>query len=123
MRRFATICLLFVFCSAYTELGQVWKLPFLVQHFYTHQQQEGSTLAHFLFEHYGKSHEDEDKADDMKLPFKTLLNSPTEITIAPLENPKLEQPEVPGVPRLVPLHTLFVPSLFAQQIFHPPRTV
>lgn len=122
MRRFATICLLLLFCSVYTELGQVWKLPFLVQHFYTHQQQEGSTLAHFLFEHYGKSHEDEDKADDMKLPFKTVLDSPSVIAVTPLNKLELERPEIPGVPRFVPIHTLFVPSLFARQVFHPPRT-
>lgn len=123
MRRFATICLLILFSSVYSGLGQVWKLPFLVQHLYTHQQKEGATLAHFLSEHYGKPHEDEDKADDMKLPFKAFLNSPTEIATAPMAKLEIGRPDIPEAPRFVPFHTCFVPSLFARQVFHPPRTV
>jgi hypothetical protein len=123
MRKLATIMLLLVFSSSFTELGQLWKLPFLVQHFYTHQQQEGATVLHFILEHYGNNHEDADRDQDRQLPFKTPLNNPianAETRIVRIEIGKAVRPDVP---LFVPLHTSFVPSLYARQIFHPPRMV
>lgn len=123
MRKLATIFLLISFASTFTELGQLWKLPFLVEHFYTHQQQEGASLTHFILEHYGNDHEDADRAQDRQLPFKTNLNAPSVNVVPTVAKIEIRPAEVPEVARLVPLHTAFVPSLYALQIFHPPRTV
>jgi hypothetical protein len=122
MRQLATIFLLLVFGSSFTELGQLWKLPFLVQHFYTHQQQEGATVAHFILEHYGNDHNDADRDQDRQLPFKTALNSLTVNAEPGISKIEVKPTERPVVPRYIPLHTSFVPSLYARQIFHPPRT-
>lgn len=123
MRRLATIFLLVVFSSSFTELGQLWKLPFLVQHFYTHQQQEGATMSHFIREHYGNDHQDGDRDQDRQLPFKTPINSLTVNALPGIAKIEIEQAAAPEAPLFIPLHTSFVPSLYARQIFHPPRTV
>lgn len=122
MRKLATIFLFMVFGSSFTELGQLWKLPILVEHFYIHQRQEGASLAHFILEHYGNDHQDADREQDRQLPFKAPLNSlPVNATpgIAKME---ISHPATPEAPLFVSLHTSFVPSLYARQIFHPPRT-
>lgn len=123
MRKLATILLLIVFSSSFTELGQLWKLPFLVQHFYTHQQQEGATLTHFILEHYGNDHEDADRDQDMKLPFKTILDNPSINAVPGIAKLEIGKIEIPEAPRFVLLHTSFVPSIYARQVFHPPRIV
>lgn len=123
MRKLATIFLLLVFSSSFTELGQLWKLPFLVQHFYTHQQQEGATVSHFIWEHYGNDHQDADRDQDRQLPFKTPLHSLSVHALPGIAKIEIEQAEVPEAPLFVPLHTSFVPSLYTRQIFHPPRTI
>lgn len=123
MRKLATIFLLLVFSSSFTELGQLWKLPFLVQHYYTHQQQEDATLAHFIIEHYGNDHQDADRDQDRQLPFKTPLD-PLPVNALPgIAKLEIGPVPIPEVPSFVTLHTPFVPSLYARQIFHPPRTV
>lgn len=122
MRKLATILLLLVFSSSFTELGQLWKLPLLVQHFFTHQQQEDTTLVHFILEHYGSDHEDADREQDRQLPFKTPLDHPVVNAEPRLASIGITQAEIPDAPLFVPLHSSFVPSLYARQIFHPPRT-
>ena len=121
MRKLATIMLLLVFSSSFTELGQIWKIPFLMEHFYTHQQQEGASIVHFLLEHYGNDHQDADRDQDWQLPFKTPLNHLTVNAEARLARIEIAQAKTPDAPLFVPLHTAFVPSRYAQQIFHPPR--
>lgn len=123
MRKLATIMLLLVFSSSITELGQIWKLPFLIEHFYTHQQQEGASIMHFILEHYGNDHQDADRDQDRQLPFKTPLNNLTVNAEPRLAKIEIDQAETPEAPLFVPLHTAFVPSLYARQIFHPPRLV
>ena len=58
MRNRIAIFFLLIFAFATTELGQFFKLPLLVQHFYTHQSRESVTLLDFLAEHYVGNHED-----------------------------------------------------------------
>lgn len=123
MRKLATIFLLVIFTSSFTELGQLWKLPFLVQHFYAHKQEEGATVIHFIMEHYGNDHNDADRAQDQQLPFKASLNSPAVNMVPGIAKIAIDPVALPEAPRFVPLHTSFVPSLYAGQIFHPPRTV
>lgn len=121
-RRWAAILLLFIFSSAATELGQFLKLPFLVQHFYQHRQQEGLSLAAFLAEHYNSEHSDDDLQDDMQLPFKTLIDGPSLAVTLPAQRPDLKQPVEEAAEQPQPISTSFVPSQLVFQIFHPPRT-
>lgn len=55
-----------------TELHQLTKLPFLIQHYFEHKENDNHSLLYFLHLHYSKGDvKDKDYADDMKLPFKT----------------------------------------------------
>ena len=61
---------------ATTELYQLLKLPFLVEHFVEHKKQNKHiTLIDFLYLHYANGNvKDADYEKDMKLPFKTYSN-------------------------------------------------
>jgi hypothetical protein len=76
--------LLVVYLVTSTELGQLCKLPLLVQHYAEHKAENNSlSLIQFFYIHYGQGEirkVDDDK--DMKLPFKTPLVSANSIFIA-----------------------------------------
>ena len=62
---------------ATTELYQLFKLPFLIEHFIEHKEQnQNITLMEFLYLHYANGDvKDADYEEDMKLPFKSHNNS------------------------------------------------
>ena len=71
MKRIVAIFLLFTFLFTQTELKQLNKLPFMVQHFLKHNQ-NGMTLQQFIAHHYFNGDKKYvDNEQDMKLPFKT----------------------------------------------------
>lgn len=123
MKKFIAISFLFIFASATTELGQFLKVPILIQHFYSHQREEGMSLMAFLSEHYLGHHDDEDKNDDMQLPFKTIINGPTIVANFSIEKIEVKKASEPFVEKHLLLQTSFIPSQLVFQIFHPPRTV
>lgn len=69
------ILLLTVYLTSTTELGQLLKLPMLVEHFIEHRQKNpDSTVLRFLAIHYSGNHlqnhpRNEDYKEDQKLPF------------------------------------------------------
>lgn len=62
--------LLVLFLFANTEAHELLKLPFLVEHFVSHNNSESQSVVDFLNEHYGNSSESKD-GEHSKLPFKT----------------------------------------------------
>ena len=84
MRKVLAIWLLLIFSITQTELGQLLKIPSLVEHFHTHRQQN-STLSFidFLKDHYTKSHQDKDQSEDRKLPFQSSQFQSSSIAIVP----------------------------------------
>lgn len=88
-----------------TEVHQLLKLPYIFQHFSTHQQANNNiTFLQFLDMHYMHgSPKDNDYKDDMRLPFKSADNctaalSPAFVpmvnqgfSIKTMELPKLEK--------------------------------
>ncbi len=68
-----------VFITSFTEMYQFFKLPFLIEHYYEHKEQnDAMPLFSFLVNHYCYNKFDKDFDDDMKLPFKShecLTNS------------------------------------------------
>ena len=71
MRTFVTICLLVLMVSIHTPVGQLLKLPLLIEHFIKHQKQDGVSLFAFLDEHYSGVHNDAELPDE-QLPFKNI---------------------------------------------------
>lgn len=103
-----------------TPLGQVVKLPFLIEHFYKHNKLNGVSFLKFLNYHYGSDHNDADKSEDEQLPFKTVILQVIGSAI------------VPGILRTdysldfdiqtkVMLQHFYYPQQHLCNIFHPPR--
>jgi hypothetical protein len=66
-----------------TQFSEVLKLPILIQHFIEHKHENSSiTFLGFLEMHYAHGNiQDADYDKDMKLPFKTIVNSSIESTV------------------------------------------
>lgn len=123
MAKFTAILFLFLFTATATELGQFLKLPLLVQHFYKHKKTEGQSLIAFLSEHYLGNHNDEDKQEDMQLPFKNFMNAPAlSVFVMQQKIEVVPNGELQGQIH-IPLPGSFIPSKITFQVFHPPRMV
>jgi len=72
MKNGATILLLILMVSIQTPIGQLFKLPLLVEHFVKHQEQDGVSFFGFLADHYATDHNDRDFPEDEQLPFKRI---------------------------------------------------
>jgi hypothetical protein len=78
LRKTITISFIFIFLCANTEIGQLLKLPNLIQHFskdHGHIDHHDISFIDFVIIHYNKSenhHKDNHKSDHQNLPFKTI---------------------------------------------------
>lgn len=125
MKEKVAIFLLVIYLFGSTDAYQLLKLPQLVGHYVKHKKESPyMTLGSFFKMHYIDPQPfDNDYKQDMRLPFKTVLNVygrnlPTDITIlpriifrAPAENPGLQPVLDDNIP----------PSLLAYTIFQPPK--
>lgn len=73
MKKYLSILFLSVYLLSITQLGELIKLPLLVEHYMEHKQQNSNlTILNFLHIHYQAQHVfDADYDKDMKLPFKS----------------------------------------------------
>ncbi|MGZ5190236.1 MAG: hypothetical protein ACXWCZ_04405 [Flavisolibacter sp.] len=120
MRSAVAIFLLVLVVSVQTPVGQLFKLPLLIEHFIKHQNQNGISLIDFLEVHYTTGHNDADLPEDEQLPFKRIFYDTIGYAI------------VPGVIKtnvFVPLPAdikvfffdTYAPQQHLASIFHPPR--
>jgi len=74
VKRFFIYILLFLIGTDALTLDQIDKLPLFLKHFKIHRQSDsGLTLFTFISMHYfGHDLNDNDSAEDMKLPFKKI---------------------------------------------------
>lgn len=118
--------LLILFLLQSTELGEFLKFPLLLQHYSQHLHlHPGTSVTGFLKMHYfDKTVVDEDYAQDMQLPFKTLDNHnlviqlsmpPLAVTVAYLHPFHLG-------PKIV-YFSSNNPFTFSGKIFQPPKSV
>lgn len=77
VKKIVTILLLFLYLCTSTQLGQLFKIPAFIHHYKTHKQQNKNlSLFAFLKMHYANDNViDDDYDDDMKLPFKTMIDN------------------------------------------------
>jgi len=73
LRRSATLILIFLYLSATTSLGELFRLPVLISHFVEHKADNNSiTFYKFLYQHYhADDGNDQDNDRDSQLPFKS----------------------------------------------------
>lgn len=113
---------------ATTELYQLLKLPFLVEHFIQHKEQNKDiTLMEFLYLHY--AYEDvqgTDYEDDMKLPFKSHGNHITTNIVDVVANSILKI-TIQARPIFIELKVIiiseeaFFASSYLSNIWQPPK--
>ena len=112
--------LLIVLTITQTPMGQLLKLPLLIEHFCKHNKDDGVSLFKFLKDHYTSGHNDADRSEDKQLPFNTVIIQSIGFALLPgavradfslnLDVPKKE----------IPLE-LYLPQQHCHTIFHPPR--
>ncbi|WP_395047843.1 hypothetical protein [Flavobacterium sp.] len=85
MKKIVSILFLFTFLCANTEIGQLLKLPNLIEHFiehHDHKDEKSISFLDFVKSHYNdnQKHTDTDKHDEhQNLPFKTISGSASNI--------------------------------------------
>lgn len=113
---------------ATTELYQLLKLPFLVEHFIEHKEQNKDiTLMQFLYLHYAYGDvKDADYEEDMKLPFKSHNHTITTNIVDAVANTVLKITLYPK-PYFVPSKIIiiseeaFFASSYHSNIWQPPK--
>ena len=120
MRRGVAIFFLVLLVSAQTPVGQLLKLPNLIEHFIKHQQQNEVSFIAFLIDHYRPDHNDTDLPEDQQLPFKNITFYSIGYAVVPCA---IKANAI--IALVVDKKILFTDSYTPQQhlggIFHPPR--
>ena len=120
MKTAISIFLLAILVSVQTPVGQLFKIPTLIEHLLKHQKQDGVSLINFLKDHYTSNHNDGDLPEDEQLPFKGV----TFYGIVYAEVPCIVNANVPAgllSDKKVIFPGTYTPQLHLTSIFHPPR--
>lgn len=118
--KIAAIILLLPLALTQTPLGQLLKLPVLIEHFDKHRKQDGMSFWEFMNDHYTNDHNDADRSEDDQLPFKTAMLQNIGFAVVPaalLTDFSLEF----DIPAKVKLNDFYTPQQHLCSIFHPPR--
>jgi hypothetical protein len=120
MKSAISIFFLFLVVSVQSPFGQLFKLPFLVEHFMKHRTDQSVSLATFLDDHYISHHHDADLPEDEQLPFKDINFYSFGYAVVP----GALQSKVMVLARTET--RLILPQIFTLQqhtgsVFHPPR--
>lgn len=118
--KFTATFILILMVSIQTPLGQLFKLPLLVEHFQKHQRQEGISLFHFLEEHYVSDHQDSDLPEDEQLPFKNVTFISIGHALVARINQSVHLTTAAAVSKVM-IPEFFVAQQHLVSIFHPPR--
>lgn len=126
MKRLLAIFFLFTFLSANTALGEVLKLPMLIQHYTEHENLEKNiSFLDFLKEHYSNTsqHGDYDHHHHDSLPFKsTISHGSIVITMTPPLSLKLERLEFTSDKIKIPAYkNERFDNNYLSKIWQPPR--
>lgn len=125
MKRGITILLFCIYTFGATDACQLLKLPLLVSHYIKHKKENPqTTVAGFLKMHYiDPQPMNEDYAQDMRLPFKTMpdaffRHTPSVLSFEPVI--KWKAPQVLSTePPL--FNEIAISPLLVNNIFQPPR--
>jgi hypothetical protein len=120
VKKTASIFLLVLMVSIQTPLGQLFKLPLLIEHYIKHQKQDGVSLIDFLEAHYASNHKDADLPEDEQLPFKNATFQNIGYAIV---TPIVQTDEVAllATEKKIVLPVTYTPQQYLGSIFHPPR--
>lgn len=128
MKKVIAISFLFIFLCANTEIGQLLKLPNLIEHFiehHEHKDEHNISFLDFVKSHYNDNHKhsDTDQHDEhQNLPFKTINTNVN--TILAFENQptiSFRKPISIDVNNTVTFHKEFYTSTVFACIWLPPK--
>ena len=120
MRSLTSILLLGLLTVTQTPLGQLIKLPLLIEHYYKHKLRDGVSLLAFLNDHYTSVHNDADQPEDERLPFKTIILQHVDVAVVPTDV-KTDLPLCFEIPTKLMFPDIYTPQQHLCNIFHPPR--
>ena len=120
MQRPVSILLLVLMVAIQTPVGQLFKLPLLIEHFIKHQKQDGVSFIVFLEDHYSSGHNDADWPEDEQLPFKCISFYNIGYAIVPGSIKAMVVHSFPSDKKLIVPDT-YTPQQHLGSIFHPPR--
>ncbi|HET9825605.1 MAG TPA: hypothetical protein VFP87_09725 [Chitinophagaceae bacterium] len=120
MRSTVSILLLSLLTFTLTPLGEVVKLPVLIQHYYMHKQQDSISLLGFLKDHYSTRHKDADQSQDEQLPFRTVAVQGIGFALVPAMVRTSFVPRQELIKK-VAVGDSILPKQHLCSIFHPPR--
>jgi hypothetical protein len=130
LRKTITISFIFIFLCANTEVGQLLKLPNLIQHFskdHDHIDHYDISFIDFVIIHYNKSanhHKDNHKNDHQNLPFKTINTSIYSVIAFETQTQfSFRKPNMVFVNSTIPFHHDFYTSNVFDNIWLPPKLV
>lgn len=121
-----TSILLMTYLFSATAIGELFKLPVLVQHYYNHREENSDiSLIHFLTLHYQtEDGTDKDAKEDSQLPFKSIEPAATVVFVS-LTPPAfiniIANTQQPVMLVFVLYEELFLPSKYLAAIWQPPR--
>ena len=120
MKIATAIFLLVLMVSIQTPVGQLFKLPLLIEHFIKHQKQDGVSFISFLDDHYSSNHNDADLPEDEQLPFKNITFYSVGYAIVPRV---IKTNAIGPLPanKIVSSPQTYTPQQHLGSIFHPPR--
>ena len=96
MNKLVTFFLITVFLCANTSIGELLKVPNLIEHYKQHIQEAsnvGVKFVDFLKEHYSKNSEN-DLEEHQNLPFKTFDHASNVLIVFPISQFQLENKNV-----------------------------
>lgn len=125
MKRIAALLTLMIYLVGATDANQLLKVPFMIQHFQVHHEQNPQlSVAGFVYMHYINPVIDDDHEQDMQLPFKKHSSDGCMISAIsmPLQKIEVAVPAMPAPARN--FSSIYISSYSFQpmvNIFQPPR--
>ena len=130
LRKTIAISFLLVFLCANTEIGQLLKLPNLIQHFtkdHGNLDDHNISFVDFIIIHYnnsGNHHTEKDKGNHQNLPFKTISTSnPSVLAFESQTQFLFRKPNTIFVNSTIPFPQEFYTSDVFVSIWLPPKLV
>ena len=126
LKRIAAILLLGFYLITATEFNQLFKISFLIEHYYEHKQQKGDlSLFDFFSLHYAnEEHSRSDDAHQHKLPFKSheaCVGNSLIAVLFPVSYGALLRPVSLKGPVFHVIQEDFISSSFLSSIWQPPK--
>ncbi len=128
MRKMLTIFFLTIYVVSTTELGQLLKIPALVEHYFEHKKKSSEvSIINFLVHHYKGNHLknhpfNRDYERDQNLPFMNSTVLSMTFVLSPLVTFEIsERAQIIDAGKARLRNDQFVDNIFLSSIWQPPR--